>query len=67
MIGLMKRTALQLANPTRSNIGAKLVKTQVRAMSKTIHDFAVKSLQGDDVSLSQYKGKVVLIENVASL
>jgi len=32
----------------------------------TVHDFKVKNAKGDDVSLSNYKGKVVLIVNVAS-
>ncbi|MBS1958866.1 MAG: glutathione peroxidase [Bdellovibrionales bacterium] len=31
-----------------------------------VHDFKVKNAKGDDVSLSNYKGKVVLIVNVAS-
>ena len=35
-------------------------------MSKTMHDFTVKNSQGQDVSLSAYKGKVVLVVNVAS-
>lgn len=35
-------------------------------MSKTIYDFTVKNSQGKDVSLSDYKGKVVLVVNVAS-
>lgn len=35
-------------------------------MSKTMHDFTVKNSQGKDVSLSAYKGKVVLVVNVAS-
>jgi len=36
-------------------------------MSQSIYDFTAKNLKGDEVSLSKYKGKVVLIENVASL
>ncbi len=32
----------------------------------TIYDFTVKSLDGKDVSLARYKGKVLLIVNVAS-
>lgn len=40
---------------------------QVRTMSQSIYDFTAKNLKGDEVSLSKYKGKVVLIENVASL
>ena len=35
-------------------------------MSKTIHDFTVKDIDGEDVSLSKYEGKVVLIVNTAS-
>ncbi len=34
---------------------------------KTVHDFTVKDIDGKDVSLNQYKGKVLLIVNVASL
>lgn len=33
---------------------------------KTIHDFTVKDILGNDVSLSKYEGNVVLIVNVAS-
>lgn len=37
------------------------------APTKTVYDFTVKDIDGKDVSLSQYKGKVLLIVNVASL
>lgn len=33
---------------------------------QTLHDFTVKDIRGNDVSLSAYKGKAVLIVNVAS-
>ena len=33
---------------------------------KTVYDFTVKDRQGNDVSLSQYKGKVLLIVNTAT-
>ena len=33
---------------------------------KTIYDFTVKDMQGNDVSLSQYQGKVLLIVNTAT-
>ena len=33
---------------------------------KTIYDFTVKDRQGKDVSLSEYKGKVLLIVNTAT-
>lgn len=35
-------------------------------MSKTVFDFSVKDIQGKDINLSQYKGKLLLIVNVAS-
>lgn len=34
---------------------------------KSVYDFKVKDIDGNAVSLSQYKGKVLLIVNVASL
>ncbi|KAK9098147.1 hypothetical protein Syun_025192 [Stephania yunnanensis] len=36
------------------------------ATEKTIHDFTVKDIDGKDVSLSKFKGKALLIVNVAS-
>jgi glutathione peroxidase len=35
-------------------------------MTKSVFDFTVKDINGHDVSLSQYKGKFLLIVNVAS-
>jgi glutathione peroxidase len=32
----------------------------------SVHDFKVKNIKGEDVDLSSYKGKVLLIVNVAS-
>ena len=32
----------------------------------SVHEFVVKSQKGEDVSLSQYKGKVLLIVNTAT-
>ncbi len=32
----------------------------------SIYDFTVKNIEGEDISLSKYKGKVLLIVNVAS-
>jgi glutathione peroxidase len=34
--------------------------------TKTIHDFTVKDIDGNDVKLKKYKGKVALVVNVAS-
>ena len=36
------------------------------SMATTLHDFSVRSIDGTTVDLSSYKGKVVLIVNVAS-
>ncbi|KAK3021388.1 hypothetical protein RJ639_046469, partial [Escallonia herrerae] len=36
------------------------------ATDKTIHDFTVKDIDGKDISLNTFKGKVLLIVNVAS-
>ena len=33
---------------------------------KTVYDFTVKDRKGNEVSLSQYKGKVLLIVNTAT-
>lgn len=35
-------------------------------MAKSVFDFTVKDINGQDVSLAQYKGKFLLIVNVAS-
>lgn len=35
-------------------------------MAKSVFDFTVKDINGNDISLSQYKGKFLLIVNVAS-
>ncbi|GLJ42505.1 hypothetical protein SUGI_0881050 [Cryptomeria japonica] len=35
-------------------------------LATSVHDFSVKDIRGNDVSLSTYKGKVLLIVNVAS-
>ena len=36
-------------------------------MTKTIYDFTMKNIDGKEVSLAEYKGKVIMIVNVASL
>lgn len=35
-------------------------------MSKSVFDYTVKDINGQDINLSQYKGKLLLIVNVAS-
>jgi glutathione peroxidase len=39
----------------------------IASSPKTVYDFTVKDIDGKEVSLSQYKGKVLLIVNVASM
>ena len=36
------------------------------SVTMTIYDFTVKGKQGDDISLSDYKGKVLLVVNTAT-
>ena len=43
-----------------------LLGMSVTAMADGIHDVKVKDIDGKEVSLSQYKGKALLIVNVAS-
>jgi glutathione peroxidase len=38
----------------------------LQAQNRTLHDFAVKTIDGEDFPLSQLKGRKVLIVNVAS-
>jgi len=38
----------------------------IYAQEKTIYDYSVKDIQGNEISLSDYEGKVLLIVNVAS-
>ncbi len=38
----------------------------ISAPNKTVHDFKVQDIFGNDVSLSKYEGKTLLIVNVAS-
>ena len=40
--------------------------TSVFSQTKSFHDFTVKSIDGEEVSLSKFKGKKVLVVNTAS-
>ena len=44
----------------------KVTKTEKNMSGKTLFDFKVKDINNKEVDLSQYKGKVVLVVNVAS-
>jgi len=41
--------------------------TTSRALNMGLHDHSLETLSGETKKLSDYKGKVVLMENVASL
>lgn len=43
-----------------------LAMTTIAAHAESIHDIKLKDIDGKDVSMSAYKGKVLLIVNVAS-
>lgn len=47
-------------------IAALALATLPLAAEDSVHDFKVKNIKGEDVDLSGYKGKVLLIVNVAS-
>src|SRR5258708_1506796 len=49
-----------------SFLAALLVMQTIALHAGSIHDIAVKDIDGKDTSLSAYKGKVLLIVNVAS-
>ena len=53
---------LTMNNSTESKEGA----SQTAATSASVYDFTVKSIDGKEVKLSQYKGKKLLIVNTAS-
>lgn len=48
-------------------IAAMLLIAAAAPGTKTVHDFKVKNIEGKEVSLDTYKGKVLLIVNTASL
>lgn len=48
-------------------IAAMLLVAAATPGTKTVHDFKVTNIEGKDVSLDMYKGKVLLIVNTASL
>ena len=46
--------------------GATLFSQETKKAEKSVYDFNVKTIDGNDMSLNEYKGKVLLIVNVAS-
>lgn len=43
-----------------------MITSAVEAQQKSFYDFTVKTIEGNDLSLSSFKGKKVLVVNVAS-
>ena len=52
---------------TESNKTTSLIKSEgINSLNKNIYDLSVKTMEGESKKLSDYKGKVLLIVNVAS-
>jgi glutathione peroxidase len=54
-----------------SIFGCKVIKTRpenvmIKTGSKSFYDFTAKSIEGEDIKMSEFKGKKVLVVNVAS-
>ena len=47
-------------------LGSLILMTTIAAHAESIYDLKLKDIDGKDISLSAYKGKVLLIVNVAS-
>jgi glutathione peroxidase len=59
-------TAAQSCNFFTSTTSAAMNNPEELAKAGTVYDYTVKSIDGKDVKLSQYKGKKLLIVNTAS-
>ena len=58
--------ACGLSSATISNPLSSAAISETAAAPATVYDFTMKSIDGKDVKLSQYKGKKLLIVNTAS-
>ncbi|WP_375419365.1 glutathione peroxidase [uncultured Hymenobacter sp.] len=59
-------TAAQSCNFFTSSASAAMNNPEALAKAGTVYDFTVKSIDGKDMKLSQFKGKKLLIVNTAS-
>lgn len=58
---------LVIAVSCNANSNANVAASAAEAVSgKTVHDFTMKDIDGNEVSLAQYKGKIIVIVNTAS-
>ncbi|KAL5174249.1 putative phospholipid hydroperoxide glutathione peroxidase [Glycine soja] len=52
--------------PLPSSFSFRTDHTMATSNAKSVHDFTVKDAKGNDINLGDYKGKVLIIVNVAS-
>ena len=62
--GIARTSEVELI--TEVELMTKAALTEPEENSKTVHQFEMKNITGETISLEQYKGKVVLIVNTAS-
>jgi glutathione peroxidase len=62
----MTKILIAIALMTTFGAGNLLAAAVPPKKAKTIYDFTVKDIDGNDVKLKKYKGKVALVVNVAS-
>jgi glutathione peroxidase len=66
-VGMTRTTSEpETSAPTAAAAGPKPDTKPEAKAPKSMHDFTVKSIDGKDVNLADYKGKVCLVVNVAS-
>ncbi len=58
--------AVFVANRTNDKKIMSSTEEELLKNAKSIHEFSAVDIDGNNVQLSQYKGKVVLVVNVAS-
>lgn len=66
MNACLKMTCVALMAAAASPLIVAETKVAEEKTVKQIHDLTMKSIQGKDVALKSYKGKVILVVNVAS-
>nr|KYP65620.1 putative phospholipid hydroperoxide glutathione peroxidase [Cajanus cajan] len=59
-------TSFKLLPSTPLSFSLRTDHTMATSTTKSVHDFTVKDAKGNDINLADYKGKVLLIVNVAS-
>lgn len=70
-LSIIALLACQSGNKTfelygQEQVGMNLISVMESAVADTFYDFKLKDIDGNDVDFSQFKGKKVLIVNVAS-